>query len=107
MDFFKGLGDVAPLTILPKTAAMHIVLHVTTGAGHGLTGLFFHWLPMAGMALQSLMGSIQLKMGLGVVVKPPETPTIRIVAGSALGAEAPFVFIVRFMTLHAVSGASL
>ena len=83
---------------------MCVVSLVTAGAVCGCRYPAFCRLLVAGPAHQALMGSFQHKISLGIVVEPPEVPTVGVMTESALSAEAPFVVILGFVAAQAVHG---
>lgn len=81
---------------------MCVVSLMTAGAVSGCRYLAFYRVLVAGLALQTLMGSIQHKISLGIVVVLPEVPTVGVVAESAPCAEALLMVILGFVAAQAV-----
>jgi hypothetical protein len=65
---------------------------------------------VTGLAIQLHVRTIELVIGLGVVVELPDAPAIGIVTGGAMGAEGEFVNIILLVAriaiprLHLVAG---
>lgn len=83
-DLGKAAGDVAALTILAKSAAVHIVSAVARNALRRLLCRLARP-DMTRRADQALVLSGQRKMGRTVVIEIPGLPVERVVTGPALG----------------------
>ena len=94
---------MAAFAIAPEFATMNIVFTVTAGTGFPHVDLVFNRLAVAGEAVQRLMGSVESKLGLGVVIILPEVPAVRVVAVCTVVSETLFMLVSFLVTGDAVA----
>ena len=92
---------MATFTPAAETSTVNILPRVTTIAPGRQTDFFLRRLFMAGQALQSFMRSIQLKIRLTVMIKPPQLPTIGVMTGFTHRPQTPLVRILIYVAIHA------
>lgn len=76
---------MATLTSAPKALIVLVIISVTGNASRTLLNTIFGRLGMASAASLPFVGTIELKIGLCIVIEQPELPIIRRVATSAIG----------------------
>lgn len=89
------------LTAIPsKAAVMLVILAMTIPAIAGsLPGAVAPGV-VTPIASQTLVGILQYELRLGIVIKGPEAPAIRVMAGATLIAQAALVIIGLAVTIH-------
>jgi len=75
---------VTLVTLIAKVATVYIIPHMADYTGSRLLDMLVHFLFMTGLALQALMGILQLKTRLAVMIEKPEPPAIRVMTFFAL-----------------------
>ena len=91
---FERLGYMAAITLLAKTAVMRIITAVTGTTGLIQLDLARYGLAMAALTMYLAVGTVELEIGILIVIEAPYPPTIRIVAGGAFAAEGSLMHVV-------------
>ena len=85
---------MAAITLLAKTAVMRIITAVTGTAGLIQFDFARYGLAMAALTMYLGVGTVELEIGILIVIEAPYPPTVRIVAGGAFAAEGSLMHIV-------------
>ena len=85
-----------------ELATMDIVTAMATGAGIGHLKFVAYRLRMAGLASKTFVGTVENKVGAGVVIKGPELPATGVVTVNAGRAQGAVVLIVFAMAVNAL-----
>ena len=99
-QILERLRRVAHSTVAAKLPLVKIVTPVTAATGHRECDHAVRGLAVAGVAVQVIVGAVECKTRLGIVVEYPEEPARRIVALCTVRPEPAFVYIVLGMALH-------
>jgi hypothetical protein len=95
---------MALTAIFSKAAVMLVILAMTTptiaGSLPGAVALG----AVTHVASQTLVGILQHELRLGIVIKGPEAPAIRVVAGTTLVTQAALVDITLAVTIRTACG---
>lgn len=89
---------VTVLAAPSESAAMRVIGGMAAAARVAHSGPFVQRGGVAARALEIGMRTLQREVGLALVVEPPEAPTIRVVAASAILAERLFVNVFLSVT---------
>lgn len=85
---------MAAIALLAKTAVVGIITAVTGTAGLVQLDLSRYGLAMAALTMYLGVGTIELEIGILIVIEAPYPPAVRIVAGCAFAAESAFMHVV-------------
>ena len=97
-DIVERLSCMTTLTTRTETPHMLIILFMTLITGRRQINLALHRRAMTGVAMALFMGTIQFKVRLFIMIKPPDLPVILVVAQATIGAQAFLMHIVLVMT---------
>lgn len=92
---------MATLTVVAEIPVMHVVTAMTATTGVAHFDCAGHRTRMAGFAAQIEVRTIEFKGCPAIVVKIPERPVSRAVAGSTIGAELSLMNVFVTMTIDA------
>ena len=95
---------MATLTTAPELSIVNVILTVTGIAACHEADTAFDRFSVTGMAVDALMSSIQAETGSGVVIKFPQCPGVRVVAGLTLRTESLPVCVIVLVTTIAIAG---
>lgn len=83
---------------------VNVVADVATAAGRWHIGGARRVVAVAGVTDEILVGAVQRKCSMQVVIEIGDAPVIAVVAGSAVAAEGVFVGVVVRVTANAAAG---
>ena len=93
----ERIGGVALLALWAKPPGVHVILGVAARADHGRLDHVL-WLDVTFRATGFRVRPGERKASASRVIKNPELPAVRVVTGSAIGAQRAFVNILLGMT---------
>lgn len=92
---------MAVIAAPPESAAMHILRGMTVDTIPSHLGSLGHRRPVASRASELLVGAVQSKTRLDIMIESPAHPAIRIVATRAVGSQSLLMCVIGFMTRKA------
>ena len=87
---------MAVITVGAEVSIVNIIPVMTIYTAAGALVIFIKWFEMAAIAVQSLMCSLDLEIGL-IMIKLPDQPVVRVMALRTIIAQCLFMNIIILM----------